>query len=80
MTVRAYYDRHGVDGLATLAKAAGTELSYLRQMVYSPDKNPSLKMAIALVEASEGELTFEGLAYPQGRPRNKRRRAPVKTA
>lgn len=73
MTIAEYYERHGLEGLrklatATLPDGSGTDLSYIRALLYSPTKNPSLKMAIALVDASGGELSFEGLAYPQGRP------------
>lgn len=68
MTIADFYEKHGLDGLRRLADGAGTDLSYIRALLYSPAKNPSLKMAIALVDASGGELTFDGLAYPQGRP------------
>lgn len=67
-SIAEFYDHSGLEGLRRLAEGAGTDLSYIRALLYSPTKNPSLKMAIALVEASGGELTFEGLAYPKGRP------------
>ena len=65
MTIADFYDKHGLDGLRRLADGAGTDLSYIRALLYSPTKNPSLKMAIALVRASGNELTFEGLAFPR---------------
>lgn len=63
MTIADFYDKHGLEGLRRLAEGAGTDLSYIRALLYSPSKNPSLKMAIALVRASGNELTFEGLAH-----------------
>jgi hypothetical protein len=68
MTIADFYEKHGLEGLRRLATGAGTDLSYIRALLYSPSKNPSLKMAIALVRASGNELTFEGLAFPQGVP------------
>lgn len=67
MTMKEYYEKHGVSGLMALAEASGTKLSYLRQLIYSTNKNPSIRMAITLVESSGGELTFDGLAFPLGR-------------
>lgn len=69
MTIADFYEKHGLEGLRRLASGAGTDLSYIRALLYSPSKNPSLKMAIALVRASGNELTFEGLAFPQGEER-----------
>jgi hypothetical protein len=68
MTIADFYEKHGLEGLRRLAAGAGTDLSYIRALLYSPNKNPSLKMAIALVRASENELTYVGLAFPQGVP------------
>lgn len=66
-SISEFYQRHGLDGLRKLATGARTDLSYIRALLYSPTKNPSLKMAIDLVAASDEELTFEGLAFPVGR-------------
>lgn len=67
-TIADFYQKHGLEGLRRLATRAGTDLSYVRALLYSPTKNPSLKQAIAFVYASDDELTFEGLAYPEGVP------------
>lgn len=66
-TIGHFYQQHGLEGLRRLAAGARTDLSYIRALLYSPSKNPSLKMALDLVAASNNELTFEGLAYPNGR-------------
>jgi hypothetical protein len=66
-SIAEFYERHGLEGLRRLATGARTDLSYIRALLYSPTKNPSLKMAIDLVRASDSELTFEGLAFPKGR-------------
>lgn len=66
-TIADFYQRNGLGGLRRLATGARTDLSYVRALLYSPTKNPSLKMAIDFVAASDGQLTFEGLAYPAGR-------------
>ena len=62
MTLAEYYDRHGTQALADLANRSGTRLSYLRQLIYAPEKCPSLKMAVAIVRASNGEISYEELA------------------
>ncbi len=81
MTIAEFYDREGLAGLRRLADQAGTDLSYIRALLYSKGKNPSLKMAIDLVEASGGLLTYVGLAYPTGRPsRDKPAPAPAAKA
>lgn len=64
MNINAYYIKHGTAGLARLADAAQTKLSYLKQLIYSEKKSPSMKMAARLVKASNNELTLEGLANP----------------
>lgn len=66
-TINAYFLAHGTEGLRTLAQKAGTKLSYLLQLNYMPTKRPSVAMAQRLIEASDGELTLEGLANPQKR-------------
>lgn len=65
MTINDYFVRYGTKGLQGLADRAGTKLSYLLQLNYSPSKRPSITMASRLVEASGGELTLEGLANPK---------------
>lgn len=63
MTIADFYDKHGLEGLKKLATGTGTKLSYIRALLYSPGKMPSLPMAIKLVRASGRELTYEGLAH-----------------
>lgn len=67
-SIAEFYEQQGLEGLRRLATGARTDLSYIRALLYSPAKNPSLKMAIDLVAASDNRLTFEGLAFPAGRP------------
>lgn len=65
MTLNEYFIQHGTKGLRELASKAGTKLSYLLQLNYTPTKRPSIPMALKLVDASDGVLTLEGLANPQ---------------
>jgi hypothetical protein len=64
MTLYEYYLAHGTDGLAALAQKAGTKLSYIRQLIYEPQKRPSADMALAIIEASNGDVTLRGLCNP----------------
>ena len=64
-TVKAFYDKHGQKGFDRIAERAETRTSYLRQLMYANGgKTPSLKMALAIVRASDGEISIEGLAEP----------------
>lgn len=65
MTLNDYFITHGTKGLRDLALKAGTKLSYLLQLNYTPTKRPSMEMASRLVDASGGVLTLEGLANPK---------------
>lgn len=65
MTLNDYFIQYGTSGLRELADKAGTKLSYLLQLNYTPAKRPSIQMASRLVEASGGKLTLEGLANPK---------------
>ena len=63
MNLAEYFLLHGDEGLRALALEARTELSYLRQLIYSPGvKEPSLSMAVRLVNASGNRLTYEKLS------------------
>lgn len=73
-TINEYFIKHGTAGLRALAEKAGTKPSYLLQLNYMPSKRPSIDLAQRLVEASDGELTFEGLANPQKRLAREARR------
>lgn len=64
-TLNDYFRNHGTEGLRALAERAGTKVSYLLQLNYMPTKRPSVKMCERLVKASNGALTFEGLANPK---------------
>ena len=64
MTINEYFIRHRTDGLRRLADRAQTKLSYLLQLNYTPTKLPSIKMAKRLIDASDGELSFDGLLNP----------------
>lgn len=64
MNLNDYYIKHGTAGLERLAQESDTKLSYLKQLVYTTNKRPSIEMARRLVAASGGELTFDGLANP----------------
>lgn len=64
MNINDYYIKHGTSGIERLAQQAKTKLSYLKQLIYSPEKRPSISMAQRLVKASGGELTFDDLANP----------------
>lgn len=64
MNLHDYYKKHGTDGLVALAASVGSTLGYMQQLLYQPEKLPSIKMASKMVSASKGELTFEGLANP----------------
>jgi hypothetical protein len=64
MNINDYYIEHGMSGLEKLAQASNTKLSYLKQLIYTEGKLPSINMAQRLVDASEGKLTFVGLANP----------------
>ena len=64
-TLNAYYRRHRKAGFKALAEKAGTTMGYLYQLNYVPTKKPSLAMAKRLVEASNGEITYEGLDNPR---------------
>lgn len=64
-TLNEYFRRHRTKGFEELARKSGTKLSYLLQLNYNPDrKRPSIDLATKLIEASNGELTYEGLANP----------------
>lgn len=64
MTLNDYYLKFGTAGLQRLADKAGTKLSYMKQLIYDPDKQPSMNMAKKLIEASGNELTYSELANP----------------
>lgn len=64
-TINDYFLKYGTEGFRKLAAKAGTSVGYLQQLNYSTKKRPSISMAEKLIEASNGELTFEGLANPR---------------
>ena len=64
MNINDYYIKHGTSGIATLATEAGTKTSYIKQLIYTAGKRPSISMAERLVKASGGELTYADLANP----------------
>lgn len=74
MNINDYYIKYGMAGLEKLAEKAGTKLSYLKQLVYTTNKRPSIEMAERLVKASGGKLTYRDLANPVKRlPRDVKR-------
>jgi hypothetical protein len=66
-TLNDYFQKHRTEGLRILADKAGTKLSYLQQLNYDPRKRPSMERAKAIVAASNGEITLDGLANPEKR-------------
>lgn len=63
-TIAAYFAKYRIHGLRRLAKATHCKPGYLQQLVVNPKKRPSMSLAQRLVHASNGELSFEGLANP----------------
>lgn len=64
MTLSEYFSIHRMQGLRRLADETGCKLGYLQQLLYVPTKKPSMTVATRLIKASNGELTYEGLANP----------------
>lgn len=60
MDLRKYLDLYGNDTLRRVAKEAGTSYEYLRQLLYK-QRRPSVELAEALVEATDGELDMISL-------------------
>lgn len=63
-TLNAYFLKHGKAGLRHLAAKTGAKVGYLQQLNYVTRKKPGKKLALKLVEASNGEITLEGLDNP----------------
>jgi hypothetical protein len=64
MTLYEYSLAHGTEGLRELAEKAGTKLSYIRQLMYEPNKRPSADMALKIIKASGDTITLHGLCNP----------------
>lgn len=63
-TINDFYRAHRRRGLRELAQKTGTTDHYLMQLNYNPAKRPSVDMALKLIEATDGEITLEGLCNP----------------
>lgn len=57
MTPHKFYKSRGTDVSRRVAEAAGTNLEYFRHLAHGR-RRPSVELALALVEASNGEMTF----------------------
>jgi len=60
MNARNYIDTYGTDAAEALAKKAGTNMAYFRQIA-NGHRNASINLADALVAASDGELDLMSL-------------------
>jgi hypothetical protein len=80
MNLQDYTIKHGTKELRTLAEICGISALYLSNLLYAANnakygqiRTPSIKTALKLVKASNGELCMEGLASPVPIARNKKR-------
>lgn len=80
MGIGEFLEQYGRAELDRVAEKAGASKAYLLRLAYQPTAMPSLKLSKRLVEASDGRLTFEGLANPRKcsrRRKHDRSAAPV---